>query len=38
MINGTSTQTNAAFGQISGTTGAASGFGRVLQLAGRISF
>jgi hypothetical protein len=39
MINGTSTQTNAAFGQINGTAGVSAGnFGRVMQLAGRINF
>jgi len=40
MINGTSTQTNAAFGEIDPTKNANvnSSFGRVLQLAGRISF
>jgi len=39
MINGTSTQTNAAFGQINGTAGVSAGnFGRVMQLAARISF
>jgi hypothetical protein len=39
MINGASTQTNAAFGELSGTASeAAGGFGRVMQLAGRINF
>ena len=39
MINGASTQTNAAFGQINGTAGVSAGnFGRVMQLAARISF
>ena len=38
MINGTSTQTNAQFGELNGTAGVNSSFGRVMQLAGRISF
>ena len=39
MINGTTTQTNASFGELSNTTGVSAGnFGRVMQIAGRINF
>jgi Carboxypeptidase regulatory-like domain len=39
MINGTSTQTNAAFGELNNTAGVSAGnFGRVMQFAGRINF
>jgi hypothetical protein len=39
MINGSTTQTNATFGELSGTASQVnSGFGRVMQFAGRINF
>lgn len=39
MINGTSTQTNAAFGQLNDEMGVSpNNFGRVMQLGGRINF
>jgi hypothetical protein len=39
MINGTSAQSgDATYGQLSGTNSIASGFGRIMQFAGRINF